>query len=142
MTGWTGASVDDASVVPWEGAVADAVAWVLVSPEDVGASVDAWVWPVFTLTVVSDGDSLGAEVDDVEASLVVDPLVLEASEPLVLLAASELADDSPVSPPVSAPVLSDAPPVTPESPVESALLVWLALVLSELPLSVDPSDEP
>ena len=133
--------MDDASVVPWEGAVADAVGWVLVSSEDVGASVDAWVWPEFTLTVVPDGDSLGAEVDDAEASLVVDPLVLEASEPLVLLPVSALVDDSPVSPPASVPALSDAPPVAPESPVESALLVWLAFVLSELPLSVDPSDE-
>ena len=124
--------------------MADCVGWVLVSPEDVGASVDAWVWPEFTLTVVPDGDSLGAEVDDAEASLVVDPLVLGASEPLVLLPVSALADDSPVpaSLPVSVPALSDAPPVAPESPVESALLVWLALVLSELPLSVDPSDEP
>ena len=134
--------MDDASVVPWEGAVADAVGWVLVSSEDVGASVDSWVWPEFTLTVVPDGDSLGAEVDDAEASLVVDPLVLEASEPLVLLPVSALVDDSPVSPPASVPALSDAPPVAPESPVESALLVWLALVLSELPLSADPSDEP
>ena len=134
--------MDDASVVPWEGAVADAVGWVLVSSEDVGASVDSWVWPEFTLTVVPDGDSLGAEVDDAEASLVVDPLVLEASEPLVLLPVSALVDDSPVSPPASVPALSDAPPVAPESPVESALLVWLVLVLSELPLSVDPSDEP
>ena len=134
--------MDDASVVPWEGAVADAVGWVLVSSEDVGASVDSWVWPEFTLTVVPDGDSLGAEVDDAEASLVVDPLVLEASEPLVLLPVSALVDDSPVSPPASVPALSDALPVAPESPVESALLVWLALVLSELPLSVDPSDEP
>ena len=116
--------------------------WVLVSPEDVGASVDAWVWPVFTLTVVPDGDSLGAEAVDVEASLVVDPLELVASEPLVLVPVSALAEDSPVSLPVSAPALSDAPPVAPESPVESALLVWLAFVLSELPLSVDPSDEP
>ena len=122
--------------------MADCVGWVLVSPEDVGASVDAWVWPVFTLTVVSDGDSLGAEVDDAEASLVVDPLVLEASEPLVLLPVSALVDDSPVSPPASVPALSDAPPVAPESPVESALLVWLAFVLSELPLSADPSKEP
>ena len=124
--------------------MADCVGSVLVSPEDVGASVDAWVWPVFTLTVVPAVDSLGAEVDDVEASLVVDPLVLEASEPFVLLPVSALADDSPApaSPPVSAPALSDALPVAPESPVESALLVWLALVLSELPLSVDPSDEP
>ena len=134
--------MDDASVVPWEGAVADAVGWVLVSSEDVGASVDSWVWPEFTLTVVPDGDSLGAEVDDAEASLVVDPLVLEASEPLVLLPVSALVDDSPVSPPASVPALSDAPPVAPESPVESALLVWLAFVLSELPLSVDPSEEP
>ena len=122
--------------------MADCVGWVLVSPEDVGASVDAWVWPVFTLTVVSDGDSLGAEVDDAEASLVVDPLVLGASEPLVLVPVSALADDSPESLPVSAPALSDAPSAAPESPVESALLVWLALVLSELPLSVDPSEEP
>ena len=83
-----------------------------------------------------------AEVDDVEASLVVDPLVLEASEPLVLLPVSALVDDSPVSPPASVPALSDALPVAPESPVESALLVWLALVLPELPLSADPSDEP
>ena len=142
MTGWTGASVDDASVVPWEGAVADCVGWELVSPEDVGASVDAWVWPVFTLTVVSDGDSLGAEVDDAEASLVVEPLVLGASEPVVLVPVSALADNSPVSPPESVPALSDAPPVAPESPVESALLVWLAFVLSELPLSADPSEEP
>ena len=134
--------MDDASVVPWEGAVADAVGWVLVSSEDVGASVDSWVWPEFTLTVVPDGDSLGAEVDDAEASLVVDPLVLEASEPLVLLPVSALVDDSPVSPPASVPALSDAPPVAPESPVESALLVWLAFVLSELPLSVDPSEAP
>ena len=124
--------------------MADCVGWVLVSPEDVGASVDAWVWPVFTLTVASDGDSLGAEFDDAEASLVVDPLVLGASELPVLVPVSALADDSPVpaSLPVSVPALSDAPPVAPESPVESALLVWLALVLSELPLSVDPSDEP
>ena len=92
--------------------------------------------------MVPDGDSLGAEVDDAEASLVVDPLALGASEPLVLLPVSALADDSPASPPVSAPALSDAPPVAPESPVESTLLVWLALVLSELPLSADPSDEP
>ena len=94
--------------------------------------------------MVPDGDSLGAEVDDAEASLVVDPLVLGASEPPELLAVSALADDSPVpaSLPVSVPALSDAPPVAPESPVESALLVWLALVLSELPLSVDPSDAP
>ena len=87
-------------------------------------------------------DSLGAEVEDAEASLVVDPLVLGESEPLVLLPVSALVDDSTASLPVSAPALSDAPPVAPESPVESALLVWLAFVLSELPLSVDPSDEP
>ena len=107
--------------------MADCVGWVLVSPEDVGASVDAWVRPEFTLTVVPDGDSLGAEVgaevDDAEASLVVDPLVLEASEPLVLLPVSALVDDSPVSLPASAPALSGAPPVAPESPVESTLLV-------------------
>ena len=77
--------------------------------------------------MVPDGDSLGAEVDDAEASLVVDPLVLGASEPLVLL-------------PVSVPALSDAPPVAPESPVESALLVWLALVL--LPVSALADDSP
>ena len=94
--------------------------------------------------MIPDGDSLGAEVDDAEASLVVDPLVLGASEPSVLLPVSALADDSPApgSLPLSAPALSDAPPVAPESPVESTLLVWLALVLSELPLSADPSDEP
>ena len=103
--------------------MADCVGWVLVSPEDVGASVDAWVWPVFTLTVASDGDSLGAEFDDVEASLVVDPLELMASESLVLLPGSALVDDSPVSLPVSVSGLSDALPVTPKSPVESALLV-------------------
>ncbi len=93
--------------------------------------------------MVSDGDSLGAEPVDVEASLVVDPVELVASEPLVLVPVSALAEDSPAptSSPVSAPALSDAPPVAPESPVESPLLVWLALVLSELPLSAVPSEE-
>ena len=85
--------------------------------------------------MVTAVDSLGAEVEDAEASLVVVPLVLGASEPLVLVAVSALADGSlaPASLPESAPVLSEAPPEAPESPAESAVLVWLALVLSELP---------
>ena len=87
--------------------------------------------------MVTAVDSLGAEVEDAEASLVVVPLVLGASEPLVLVPVSELADGSLA--PESAPVLSEAPPEAPESPAESAVLVWLALVLSELPVSVDPS---
>ena len=91
--------------------------------------------------MVTAVDSLGAEVEDAEASLVVVPLVLGASEPLVLVPVSALADGSlaPASLPESAPVLSEAPPEAPESPAESAVLVWLALVLSELPVSVDPS---
>ena len=117
---------------------------MLVSAEDEEVPVEAWVSPVFTLTVVSDGESLGVEAVDVEASALVDPVLLGSSEPPVPVPVSPLADDSPApeSLPVSVPVLSDAPLVAPESTVALALLVWVVPSLSELPLSVDPSDEP